>query len=93
MTNAELRDELITMLFAGHETTANSLAWAFYWIHYYPEVKQKLIAELNSLAPNTDPVTVAKLPYLSAVVSETLRIHPVVLFTGRQLKKPMEVMG
>jgi cytochrome P450 len=93
MSNAEIRDELITMLFAGHETTANSLAWAFYWIHYLPEIGQKLRLELDSLEQNADGNTINKLPYLSAVVSETLRLHPVVAFVTRQLKVPFEIMG
>ena len=93
MKDIEIRDELLTMLFAGHETTASSLAWAFYWLHYLPEVGQKLKSELHSLDNNTDYNTIIKLPYLSAVVSETLRIHPVVVFVGRQLKEPFELMG
>jgi cytochrome P450 len=93
MSDAEIRDELMTMLFAGHETTANSLAWAFYWLHYLPEIGQKLKLELNSLDKNADGNTINKLPYLSAVVSETLRLHPVVAFVGRQLKVPFEIMG
>lgn len=93
MSDDQIRDELMTMLFAGHETTANSLAWAFYWIHYLPEVKQKLMNELKSLNGNLDFNTILKLPYLNAVVSETLRIYPVVVFVGRQLKEPFEIMG
>jgi cytochrome P450 len=93
MSDEEIRDELMTMLFAGHETTANSLAWAFYWIHSLPEVKQKLMAELKSLDGDLDFNTILKLPYLNAVVSETLRIYPVVVFVGRQLKEPFEIMG
>ncbi len=93
MSDPEIRDELMTMLFAGHETTANSLAWAFYWIHYLPKVGQKLIAELNTLQGNLDFNTVNKLPYLNAVVCETLRLHPIVAFVGRQLKEPFEIMG
>jgi cytochrome P450 len=93
MSDAEIRDELMTMLFAGHETTANSLAWAFYWLHYSPEIEQKLIAELQSLNGNLDFNTILKLPYLNAVVSETLRIYPVVVFVGRMLKEPFEIMG
>ncbi len=93
MSDAEIRDELMTMLFAGHETTANILAWAFYWIHYLPEVREKLMAELNSLPQNADSNTITKLPYLSAIVSETLRIYPTVVFVGRQLKAPFEILG
>jgi cytochrome P450 len=49
MTDEELRDELVTLLVAGHETTATALSWALYWIHRLPEVKEKLLAELATL--------------------------------------------
>jgi cytochrome P450 family 110 len=94
MTDQELRDEMMTLLFAGHETTATAIAWAIYWIHYLPEVGQKLQQELDELEENCDPVTVARLPYLSAICDETLRIYPVGLFTFlRTLKKPWTLMG
>ena len=48
MTDEELHDELITLLFAGHETTASALAWVFYWVHYLPQVQEKLRFELNN---------------------------------------------
>ncbi|MFB8787604.1 MAG: cytochrome P450 [Potamolinea sp.] len=94
MTDVELRDELMTLLFGGHETTASALAWAFYWINYVPEVGEKLLKELDSLGNDPEPMEIAKLPYLSAVCSETLRIYPIVLFSfGRILKSPIEIMG
>lgn len=94
MSEAELRDELMTLLFAGHETTASALAWAFYWIHHLPEVHQKLLQELDTLGSNPDPIAISKLPYLNAVCSETLRIYPIVLFTfGRMVKSPLQIMG
>ncbi len=95
MTDEELRDELMTMLFAGHETTATALAWALYWIHYLPEVREKLLAELNTIdMQNAEPMEIAKLPYLNAVCSETLRIYPIAFFTlARILQEPMEFMG
>jgi cytochrome P450 family 110 len=66
MSDVELRDELMTMLFAGHETTATALAWALYWIHYLPEVREKLLQELNSIdVDNCDGMEIAKLPYLN----------------------------
>ena len=59
MSDVELRDELMTILFAGHETTATALAWALYWIHYIPEVREKLLQELNSIdVENCDPARV-----------------------------------
>lgn len=94
MTEEELRDELMTLLVAGHETTASALAWALYWIHYLPEVERKLRQELASLGDRPDPLEIIKLPYLSAVCWETLRIYPIALTTfPRLLKEPLEVMG
>ncbi len=93
MSDEEIRDELMTMLFAGHETTASSLAWTFYWLHRHPEIGRKCRTELYSLPKDAEFTTVTKLPYLSAVVSETLRLNPVVVFVGRQLKQPFELMG
>ncbi|MEW6495058.1 MAG: cytochrome P450 [Cyanobacteriota bacterium] len=94
MTDVELRDELMTLLAAGHETTASALTWALYWIHKLPKVREKLLAELDSLGHDSDPSTIARLPYLSAVCSETLRIYPVALITfPRRVKSPLELMG
>ena len=94
MTDEELHDELITLLFAGHETTASGLAWLFYWIHYLPEVQEKLRFELDSLGVNPDYREINNLPYLDAVISETLRIYPIIAGTfPRILTKPMSVMG
>jgi cytochrome P450 family 110 len=94
MTDAELQDELMTLLFAGHETTATALAWAFYWIHKQPEIHQKVLHELDSLGDNPDLMAIARLPYLSAVCAETLRIYPVVFFAfPRRAKSSVKIMG
>ena len=94
MTDVELRDELMTLLVAGHETTATSLAWALYWIHHLPQVREKLLQELDSLGENPDPNTIFRLPYLNAVCSETLRLYPVAMLTlNRLVKSPLEIMG
>jgi cytochrome P450 family 110 len=94
MTDEELHDELMTLLVAGHETTASALTWAFYWIHYLPDVYDKLLHELEMLGDGVDPMEFARLPYLSAVCSETLRIYPVAPSTFiRILKSPMEIGG
>ena len=94
MTDQELHDELITLLVAGHETTASSLTWALYWIHYYPEIETKLRWHLDNLGNDSDLIPIMKLPYLDAVCSETLRIYPVVLMTFlRILQTPLELMG
>ena len=92
MTDVELRDELMTLLVAGHETTATSLAWAFYWIHHQPQTRDKVLQELNSLGDDRDFNSVSKLPYLNAVCKETLRIYPVTMFSlPRVVKRPLQI--
>jgi cytochrome P450 family 110 len=94
MSDAELHDELITMVIAGSETTASAIAWAMYWIHRHPRVREKLLAELNALGSSPDPTTVAQLPYLTAVCQETLRLSPIgVVTVPRAVKEPVELMG
>ena len=93
MTDQELRDELATLMFAGHETTATALSWALYWIHHQPEIREKLLDELQS-ADLSDPMSIVKLPYLSAVCNETLRIYPVAMLTfPRVVQEPTELLG
>lgn len=94
MSDIELRDELMTLLTAGHETTASALTWALYWIHRLPEVQTKLRSELTTLGANPDPSEIIRLPYLTALCQETLRIYPITLTTGvRVLQAPMELLG
>jgi cytochrome P450 len=93
MTDAHIRDELRTLLVAGHETTAITLAWALYAVHRNPAIKRKLLDELDALGPDPSPDAVAKLPYLGAVIDETLRIYPVVEVVFRVLRKPWQFAG
>ncbi|MGK7888552.1 MAG: cytochrome P450 [Leptolyngbyaceae cyanobacterium] len=94
MTDAELHDELLTLLAAGHETTANAIAWALYWSHQDPEIRQRLIDEINPLGPDPDPVAISQLPYLTAVCNETLRIYPIAVLTvPREVTAPTTLMG
>lgn len=94
LEDQELRDELMTLLFAGHETTATALAWALYWTHHHPEIRAKLLQELAPLGDNPDPMEIFRLPYLTAVCNETLRIHPVAMLTfPRQVESPVEILG
>lgn len=94
MSDQELRDELLTLLIAGQETTATALAWALYWIHKLPEVRENLLVEIDSLDENPDINTISKLPYLNAVCCETLRIYPVAMLTFlRKVEKPVNLCG
>lgn len=94
MTDEELRDELLSLLLAGHETTATAMSWALYWIHRLPEVKAKLMHEIESVSDPDDWMSIFKLPYLTAVCNETLRIHPVAMVTfPRVVEEPVELLG
>ncbi|MEJ6481120.1 cytochrome P450 [Nostoc punctiforme UO1] len=94
MSDQELRDHLITLIIAGYETTASAIAWGLYWIHRKPLVRQKLLQELDTLGDFPDPMSIYRLPYLTAVCNETLRIHPVLMFSlPRIVQEPVELLG
>jgi cytochrome P450 len=83
MSDSELRDELVTLLVAGHETTANALAWAVERLCRHP-------ARMGRLA---EEVRAGEETYLKAVVQETLRLRPVISIVLRRLKEPLELGG
>lgn len=85
-----LRDQLRTMLAAGHETSSTSLAWALFHIHRDEKVRLRVIDELAAAA---SPAEIATLPYLGAVIQETLRMHPTVPIVLRRLTAPLTVDG
>ncbi len=87
LTDEECKDELLTLLFAGHETTATAIAWALYSIHKHPEARAKLLEELATLGDNPEPMAIAKLPYLNALCNETLRMYPVTIITSPRIAK------
>jgi cytochrome P450 family 110 len=95
MGDAELRDQLITLLLLGHETTASSLAWAFYWLHQRPEILARLQAEIDSIdSAGPDPIALADQPYLTAVCKEALRIYPIALISQpRKVKQAIQLEG
>ncbi len=91
MDDQELRDELVTLLVAGHETTATALSWALRWILDTPTLLPRLREELGGAG--SDPESIAKLPLLDAVVRETLRLQPVVPLVGRVVSEPTRIGG
>jgi unspecific monooxygenase len=94
LTDAELKDLLMNALFGGYDTTAIALTWALYWIHKMPQVREKLLDEIDSLGSDPDPMAITRLPYLNAVCSETLRIHPSIFYAfPRVPKSPVQIMG
>ncbi|WP_449417850.1 cytochrome P450 [Phormidium nigroviride] len=94
MTDEELRDLVISPLFAAQDASATAIAWALYWIHKLPTVRDRLVTELDSLGDSPDPMSIVALPYLTAVCNEALRIYPTQLFTfPRLVESPIELMG
>lgn len=93
MGDADLREQLRTLLVAGHETTATSVVWALFHLHREPAVLGRLLTEIESLGPDPEPDALAKLPYLAAVCQETLRLHPTVPIVLRRLRGPLTVNG
>jgi cytochrome P450 len=89
MTDTELRDQLMTLLLAGHDTTANSLSWALERLTRDPQTLASAVAAAEASASG-DPAGDA---YLDAVAKETLRIRPVVFDVGRVLTEPVEIAG
>ena len=95
MSDEELRDEMMTMLVAGHETTATSLAWTFHCILRRPEVMDKLRAELRAVVGSgpVEPQHIAKLDYLDATIKESQRVYPILPLVGRLLHEPLQIGG
>jgi cytochrome P450 len=81
MSDVELRDELMTLLLAGHETTATALAWFFDLVLHHPAVLERLQVD----------VAAGESAYLDAAISETLRIRPVVAMVARKLQQDLQV--
>jgi cytochrome P450 len=83
MTDTELRDQLITLLVAGHDTTATALSWAAERLTRHPVILEKAVQAADSGDED----------YLDAICKETLRIRPVVFDVGRVLQQPVELAG
>jgi cytochrome P450 len=83
MSDDELRDQLLTLLVAGHETTATALSWAV----------ERLIRHPDKLARLAEEVEAGEQRYLEAVVTETLRLRPVISLVARRLREPVEIGG
>lgn len=78
MSDEQLRDEVMTLFIAGHETTANALAWTWFLLSQYPEVEEKLYQELTTVLAGRTPTPedLPRLPYLEMVFSEAMRLYP-----------------
>jgi cytochrome P450 len=95
MTDEQVRDECMTLLLAGHETTANALTWTWFLLARHPDVEAKLHAEIDRVlgprAPAVDDIPA--LPYAHAVIAESIRLYPPAWVIGRRALRPYEVGG
>jgi cytochrome P450 len=93
LPDAEIVAELGTIAFSGHETTAVGLCWALYELARHPAVLERMRAEIDALGPVAEPDQIARLPYLTAVCNETLRLHSILTEIARVTRTPFQLGG
>lgn len=95
MTDKQLRDEAMTIVLAGHETTANALTWTLYLLSQNPDIYEQLQTEIDTVL-SSRPATMADLrdlPYAEKVIKESMRLLPPVWSLGRQARQDTELGG
>ena len=93
MSDVEVRDEVLTMFLAGHETTGTLLAWALWLIARHPDVRARIEAEADALGRLPEFDDLPKLAYVRQVIDETLRLYPPAWMVPRRAEKDCEIGG
>lgn len=95
MTDRQLRDEVSTLMLAGHETTANTLSWTWMLIGEYPNVRAKLDRELKTVLQGNAPTfaDLKRLPYTTKIIKESMRLYPPATDVSRQATQDCEIGG
>lgn len=95
MTDRQLRDEVMTLFLAGHETTALTLSWAWYLLGRHPEIEAQFHDELDAILDNKLPTVadLARLKYTEAIAKESMRLYPPAYGIGRQNIEECEIGG
>jgi cytochrome P450 len=95
MSDVQLRDEVMTLYLAGHETTANTLSWIWHELSRNSALRAKLEAELATVLQGRTPVMddLRALPYTSALIEETLRMYPAAWMFARVAREDVEIRG
>ena len=95
LTDVEVRDQAMTIMLAGHETTANALAWTFYLLARHPEQRARLEAELDSVLAGRRATTadLKSLPYTLQVFKEAMRLYPPAYMIARRARREVSVRG
>lgn len=91
MTDRQVRDEAITLFLAGHETTANALAWTWYLLSQSPEVEARLHAEVDRLGHAPGLADLPALSCVEQVVTESMRLYPPAWLIGRRALEPYQL--
>jgi cytochrome P450 len=84
MSDKQVRDEAMTLMLAGHETTANALSWTFHLLSRHPKERETMEKELDALGRNPTYEDLAKLPYTLAVFKESMRLYPPAYMVARR---------
>lgn len=95
MPDRQVRDELMTIFLAGHETTANALAWTWYLLGRHPQVEQRLLEEIDRVLQGRPPAIddLPNLPFSAMVFSEALRLYPPAWMFARHAVEDDNVLG
>lgn len=95
MTDEQVRDEVMTLFVAGHETTANALSWSFYLLARNPEVQDELAGQARAVLAGRPPTVddLKDLPLAAQVFKESMRLYPPAYMVGREAREPVELGG
>ena len=95
LSDRKIRDEVMTLLIAGHETTANAITWTLMLLAQNPEAEKKLVTEIKSVVGDRLPTIndVVQLPYAKMVIQESMRLYPPAWILGRELIRDCNIGG
>jgi cytochrome P450 len=93
LTDQDVRDEIMTLMLAGHETTANALAWTWYALSQHPEAYARLLAEVDEVLAGRTPTIedLPRLPWTQQVIDETMRLYPPAYVVARLAERPVRI--
>ncbi|CAK9822228.1 Cytochrome P450 4c3 [Anthophora retusa] len=95
LTDDDIRDEVHTFMFAGHDTTATSVSWILYTLGRHPEYQEKILEQYETIVGKKELTldVLSKLTWLEACIKETWRVYPVTPLLGRQIYRPIAILG